>query len=52
MMAIVEFHGASTYRSTLASALMFTRKTAHPNFGPMFDFYHFWSVNNKLEDLA
>jgi 2-keto-myo-inositol isomerase len=51
MMAMVEFVRASTYMSTLATALKYTREAAHPNFGPMFDFYHFWSGNNKLEDL-
>jgi sugar phosphate isomerase/epimerase len=28
-----------------------TREAAHPNVGVMFDFYHFWSGNNKLEDM-
>jgi 4-hydroxyphenylpyruvate dioxygenase len=51
MMAMVEFVRASTYMSTLATALKYTREAAHPNFGAMFDFYHFWSGNNKLEDL-
>ena len=51
MMAMVEFVRASTYMSTLPTALKYTREAAHPNFGPMFDFYHFWSGNNKLEDL-
>ena len=51
MMAMVEFVRASTYMSTLTTALKYTREAAHPNFGPMFDFYHFWSGNNKLEDL-
>jgi sugar phosphate isomerase/epimerase len=51
MMAMVEFVRASTYMSTLTTALRYTREAAHPNFGPMFDFYHFWSGNNKLEDL-
>ncbi len=51
LMAMVEFVRASTYMSTLTTALKYTREAAHPNFGPMFDFYHFWSGNNKLEDL-
>lgn len=51
MIAMVEFVRASTYMSTLPTALKYTREAAHPNFGPMFDFYHFWSGNNKLEDL-
>ena len=28
-----------------------TRLAAHPNVGPLFDCYHFWSGLNKLEDL-
>jgi len=28
-----------------------TREAAHPNMRPMIDCYHFWSTNNKLEDL-
>jgi sugar phosphate isomerase/epimerase len=51
MMAMVEFVRASLYMSTLLTALKYTREAAHPNFGVMFDFYHFWSGNNKLEDL-
>jgi sugar phosphate isomerase/epimerase len=51
MIAMVEFVRASTYMSTLPTALNYTREAAHPNFAPMFDFYHFWSGNNKLEDL-
>ena len=37
--------------STLLTALKVTRQAAHPNVGVMFDFYHFWSGNNKLEDM-
>jgi 4-hydroxyphenylpyruvate dioxygenase len=37
--------------STLLTALKVTREAAHPNFGVMFDFYHFWSGYNKLEDM-
>ena len=33
------------------TALKVTREAAHPNFGVMFDFYHFWSGLNKLEDM-
>jgi sugar phosphate isomerase/epimerase len=51
MIAMVEFVRASPYMSTLPTALKYTREAAHPNFAPMFDFYHFWSGNNKLEDL-
>jgi 4-hydroxyphenylpyruvate dioxygenase len=41
----------STYISTLPTLLRMTRAAAHPNMAPLVDFYHFWSGNNKLEDL-
>jgi sugar phosphate isomerase/epimerase len=47
----VEFVRTSQYMSTLLTALKVTREAAHPNVGVMFDFYHFWSGNNKLEDM-
>jgi 2-keto-myo-inositol isomerase len=47
----VEFVRASPYMSTLLTALKVTREAAHPSFGVMFDFYHFWSGLNKLEDM-
>ena len=51
MRVSVEFVRASPYMSTLLTALNVTREAAHPNFGVMFDFYHFWSGLNKLEDM-
>jgi len=51
MFVSVEFVRASPYMSTLPTALKLTREAAHPNFGLMFDFYHFWSGLNKLEDM-
>jgi len=51
MMMSVEFVRASAYMSTLLTALKLTREAAHPNLGLMFDFYHFWSGLNKLEDM-
>lgn len=51
MVCSVEFVRSSPYMSTLLTALKVTREAAHPNFGVMFDFYHFWSGLNKLEDL-
>jgi 2-keto-myo-inositol isomerase len=51
MMMSVEFVRASPYMSTLLTALNVTRQAAHPNFGMMFDFYHFWSGHNRLEDM-
>jgi 2-keto-myo-inositol isomerase len=51
MMFSVEFVRTSPYMSTLLTALKLTREAAHPNFGVMFDFYHFWSGHNRLEDM-
>lgn len=51
MMLSVECVRASLYMSTLLTGLIVTREAAHRNFGVMFDFYHFWSGLNKLEDL-
>ena len=51
MIISVEFVRASPYMSTLLTALKVTRQAAHPNFGMMFDFYHFWSGHNRLEDM-
>jgi len=51
MVCSVEFVRSSPYMSTLLTALKVTREAAHPNFGVMFDFYHFWSGLNRLEDM-
>ena len=51
MVCSVEFIRSSPYMSTLLTALKVTREAAHPSFGVMFDFYHFWSGLNKLEDM-
>lgn len=51
MTCSVEFVRSSPYMSTLLTALKVTREAAHPNFGVMFDFYHFWSGLNRLEDM-
>jgi 4-hydroxyphenylpyruvate dioxygenase len=47
----IEFVRTSSFISTLTTLLKMTRAAAHPNLAPMFDFYHFWSGLNKLEDL-
>jgi 2-keto-myo-inositol isomerase len=47
----VEFVRSSPNMSTLLTALKVTREAAHPNFGVLFDFYHFWSGFNRLEDM-
>jgi sugar phosphate isomerase/epimerase len=49
--AAFEFVRTSTFVSTLPTLLSITRAAAHPNLGPLFDCYHFWSGLNKLEDL-
>jgi sugar phosphate isomerase/epimerase len=49
--AAFEFVRTSTFVSTLPSMLSIMRAAAHPNVGPLFDCYHFWSGLNKLEDL-
>ena len=51
MVCSVEFIRISSYMSTLLTALKVTREAAHPNFGILFDFYHFWSGYNRLEDM-
>jgi sugar phosphate isomerase/epimerase len=51
MRCSVEFVRSSPYMSTLLTALKVVRQAAHPNFGVMFDFYHFWSGTNRLEDM-
>jgi 2-keto-myo-inositol isomerase len=51
MTAMAEAVRASTFISTLPTLLKMTREAGHPNMKPLLDFYHFWSGNNKLEDL-
>ncbi|MGH9257854.1 MAG: sugar phosphate isomerase/epimerase family protein [Vicinamibacterales bacterium] len=51
MTMMAEFVRASTFIATLTTLLRMMREAAHPNLLPLVDFYHFWSGNNKLEDL-
>jgi 4-hydroxyphenylpyruvate dioxygenase len=51
LMMMAEFTRGSSFISTLTTALRVARGAAHPNVKPLFDCYHFWSGNNKLEDL-
>ena len=51
MKAMVEFVRASTFIATLSTLSNVMRQAAHPNIGILFDCYHFWSGNNKLEDI-
>jgi sugar phosphate isomerase/epimerase len=51
LVAMVEATRASTLIGTLPTMLKVTRAANHPNMKPLLDFYHFWSGNNKLEDL-
>jgi 2-keto-myo-inositol isomerase len=46
-----EFVCNSTFLSSLPTALRLHREAAHPNFGIIFDCYHFWAGRNKMEDL-
>jgi len=48
---MAEFVRASTFISTLTTLLKMMREASHPSLAPLVDFYHFWSGNNKLEDL-
>jgi 2-keto-myo-inositol isomerase len=51
MKAMVEFVRASTFIATLNTLANVIRQAAHPNLGILFDCYHFWSGNNKLDDI-
>lgn len=46
-----EFVRNSTFLASLPTALQLHREAAHPNFGILFDCYHFWSGPSKFEDL-
>ena len=49
--AAAEFVRSSTFLASLPTALRLHREAAHPNFGILFDCYHFWSGPNKFEDM-
>lgn len=51
MKVAVEFVRSSTFLASLPTALRLQREAAHPNFGILFDCYHFWSGPSKMEDL-
>jgi sugar phosphate isomerase/epimerase len=51
LLVMAEAVRTSTFIATLPTLLKMTREAAHPNMRPMLDCYHFWSGNNKLEDL-
>jgi 4-hydroxyphenylpyruvate dioxygenase len=51
MRMTAEFTRGSSFISTLRTMLQVTRAAAHPSVKPLLDCYHFWSGNNKLEDL-
>lgn len=46
-----EFVRTSTYMAALPTALRLHREAKHPNFGIIFDCYHFWTGPNKLDDM-
>jgi sugar phosphate isomerase/epimerase len=51
LVIMVEFVRQSPYASTLTTLLPIVRAAEHASTGIVFDFYHFWSGNNKLADL-
>ena len=51
MRMTAEFTRGSSFISTLTTMLKVTRAAGHPAIKPLLDCYHFWSGNNKLEDL-
>lgn len=51
MKVAAEFVRSSTFLASLPTALRLHREAAHPNFGILFDCYHFWSGPSKMEDL-
>ena len=51
MKVAAEFVRNSTFLASLPTALRLHREAAHPNFGILFDCYHFWSGPSKFEDL-
>jgi sugar phosphate isomerase/epimerase len=46
-----EFVRNSTFLASLPTALRLHREAGHPNFGILFDCYHFWSGPSKIEDM-
>jgi 2-keto-myo-inositol isomerase len=48
---MVEFVRASTFIATLNTLANVMRQAGRQNIGILFDCYHFWSGNNKLEDI-
>jgi sugar phosphate isomerase/epimerase len=46
-----EFIRNSTFLASLPTALRLHREAVHPNFGILFDCYHFWSGPSKFEDM-
>ena len=46
-----EFVRNSAFLAALPTALRLHREAAHPNFGILFDCYHFWSGPSKFEDM-
>jgi 2-keto-myo-inositol isomerase len=46
-----EFVRSSTYMAALPTALHLHRRAAHPDFGIIFDCYHFWAGPSRMEDM-
>ena len=51
MKVAAEFVRNSGFLACLPTALRLHRAAAHPNFGILFDCYHFWSGPSRFEDL-
>jgi len=49
---VIEFIRMQRFMGTLPTALSLTRGADHPNLRPLFDFFHFWVGQSKMEDLA
>lgn len=47
----VEFIRMQRFLGTLPTSLRVVRAANHPNARPLFDFYHFWAGQGKMEDL-
>ncbi|HPO09698.1 MAG TPA: sugar phosphate isomerase/epimerase family protein [bacterium] len=48
---VIEFIRMQRFMGTLPTALSLTRGADHPNVRPLFDFFHFWAGQGKMQDL-
>lgn len=47
----LEFIRMQRFMGTLPTCLRLCREAGHPNVKPLFDFFHFWAGQGKMEDL-